>query len=163
MPRGGKRPGAGRPRNAFSKRKVAVVVERPGVTRVTRADGRYLDSLDVMRDNMRYFYEEADKILAIIMALPADGSDVTKLEALLKFADVHRFRLQSQQCAEAIAKYEYHPKGAKPYEGEDGPKEGEKPEVFAENPQLRVALESFRTTRGGLKVVNGGRRSNGKG
>ena len=44
---------------------------------------------------MEFYHEEAGKILAVIMTMPA-GDEGSRLDALMKFADAARMRASSQ-------------------------------------------------------------------
>lgn len=156
MPRGGPRPNSGRPKgtkNSGQRAQKALpppTPMRPEVRRILR-EGDRLDALEVMEDNMAYFYNEAGRLVATIMAMPV-GPDANpdQLEALRRLADANRFRLQAQDCAKEVVKYHHHQKGAKPYtEPPPDPNadQGGAPKVIEHNPELDATLGKFSAAR----------------
>lgn len=93
---GGKKPGAGRPKNSIGKR-----------TKMLRAIAdKALESgctpLEVMLDNMRFYRERSEALLTRIEDCIAVEDGLEAAIALAKFGEA---RLHSQDCAEASAPY----------------------------------------------------------
>lgn len=94
MPRGGKRPGAGRPKGAISKstRAIKEAAEAGGVT-----------PLEVMLTNMRFFHAEAETMLVKAAGLKPGDEAVAAVKAI--FSTRHA----AQECAKDAAPY-LHPR-----------------------------------------------------
>jgi len=109
-----------------------------------------LDPLEVMQANMAFYHQQSGEILATIMEMPFTGEAGDRLQALLRFADMARMRSAAQECARDLAKYRYHPMGAKPYEEpppDPNADRGESPKVIDQNPELEDVVKRFAAAR----------------
>jgi hypothetical protein len=95
--RGGKRPGAGRPKGAATKRtrEIADKAAAEGIT-----------PLDVMLSNMRFWNEEAAKVLRTLLDPLEPIEDVDVLERFRSLADM---REKAEECAKDAAPF-VHPR-----------------------------------------------------
>jgi hypothetical protein len=94
MQNGGRRAGAGRPKNSVSKRTAAI----RDISKEAIEKG--ITPLEVMLNNMRFYVDEADKLLAKILLGKKSTPELVKA-----LKDLISFRSQAQSCAVDAAPY----------------------------------------------------------
>lgn len=92
--RGGYQPGGGRPKGAINKKTLGVI---------ERAKAAGLLPLDVLLNDMRYYYNTSESEVARLRALPQTPENLELLKLALSFKSIAR------ECAKDAAPY-VHPK-----------------------------------------------------
>lgn len=101
-PRGGARPGGGRPKGSVSTRTLALNAVRDNAIQKGRTP------LDVMLRNMRFYDEKAESAMKWVEE-KMQAKKTTPLEVLELLKEMSEYRMQAQKCAVDCAPF-VHPK-----------------------------------------------------